>query len=136
MTTDPIKVSAEEIEQLRSQLADNSEALADLDVIERSRGELERASRVLARRAGVEEVRAGESWQLAVQKARKIVCDDKFKKGLAPGLIGGLIGAFTSSGSPVLAAVATPVSIYVSQVTIDAFCKPPKSTSEDDEDPS
>jgi polyhydroxyalkanoate synthesis regulator phasin len=129
-------VTQEEIEQFREQLAGNSKALADLEVIEYCGGELERAARVLSRRADIEEVRAGANWQLGLQKARKIVCDGKFKEGLVPGLIGALIGTFTASGSPVLAAVATPTAIYIAQVGIDAFCKVPQSASEDRKNPS
>ncbi len=70
---------------------------------------------------------AAKNWQLALQKGREIVCDDKFKNGLISGVIGGLIGVFTNSGSPLLAAVATPVSIYIAQVSIDVFCEANKS---------
>ena len=134
MTTEPIKVTPEEIAKFRSELAKdypNPKAIADIDMIERCEGNLEQAARVLARRANVQEVRAGENWQLALQKARKIVCDDKFKEGLIPGVIGGLIGVLTNSGSPLLAAVATPTSIYIAQFGIDAFCQASQSNSED-----
>jgi hypothetical protein len=129
-------VTQEEIEQFREQLRDYPGALVDLEVIERCEGDLERAARVLARRSGVEEVRSGANWQLALQKARELVCDDKFKDGLAPRLIGGLIGTLAASGSPILVAVATPVAIYITQVSIEAFCKSQKSASEDEENPS
>ncbi len=129
-------VTQEEIEQFREQLRDYPGALVDLEVIERCEGDLERAARILARRSGLEEVRSGANWQLALQKARELVCDDKFKDGLAPGLIGGLIGTLAASGSPILAAVATPVGIYITQVSIEAFCKSQKSASEDEENPS
>jgi hypothetical protein len=127
MTTDLTKLTTEEIAQYKALLADNPKALNDLKVIERCEGDLEQATRVLARRADVEAVRAGENWQLALQKARELVCDDKFKDGLVPGVIGGLIGVLTNNGSPMLAAVATPVSIYIAQATIDVFCETNKS---------
>jgi len=120
-------VTQAEIEKFRIQLADNPKALADLQAIERCEGDLQQAARVLARRAGVEEVKSGSNWQVILQKAREIACDGKFKDGLLPGLIGALIGAFTASGSPILAAVATPVAIYITQVSLGAFCDFPKS---------
>ncbi|MGK7873370.1 MAG: hypothetical protein AB4426_08660 [Xenococcaceae cyanobacterium] len=129
ITTDSMKVTPEEITRYRSQLADHPKAISDLEVVERCEGNLEQAARVLTRRAGVKEVRAGENWQLALQKAREVVCDDKFTEGLLPGLIGGLIGALATSTIPVLVAVATPVSIYIAQVGIDSFCKSQKSAS-------
>lgn len=133
MATDPTKVTPAEIAELRAELVDypNQKAIADLEVIERCNGDLRQAARVLARRAHVEEVRAGENWQLALQKSCEIVCDDKFKEGLVPGLIGGLIGALATSGSPLLAAVATPTSIYIAQFGIDAFCQANQSNPED-----
>lgn len=125
MIIDPNKVTPAEIAKLRVELADypNPKVIADFEVIERCEGNLEQAARVLARRAGVEEVKSGVNWQLALQKACEIVCDDKFKEGLVPGLIGALIGALANSGSPLLAAVATPTSIYIAQFGIDAFCQ-------------
>jgi hypothetical protein len=121
------KISSEEIQKYRIELADNPKALTDLDMIEDC-GDLERATQLLTLLAGVEETRDVSSWQLALEKARKIVCDDKFKDCLVPGLIGGLIGAFATSGNPALTAAATPISIYIAQVGIDAFCKASKST--------
>ncbi len=125
-----MKVTSKEIARYRSQLADNPKVLADLEVVERCEGNLEQAARVLSRRANMQEVRAGENWQLALQKACEIVCDDKFKDGLVPGLIGSLIGALATSGSPLVAAVATPASIYIAQLGIDSFCKDSQSNSE------
>ncbi len=60
MTTEPIKVTPEEIAKFRSELADypNPKAIADIDVMERCEGNLEQAARVLARRANVQETSA------------------------------------------------------------------------------
>ena len=136
MATELTKVTPEEIAKLRAELADNSnpKVIADLDVIKLCEGNLIQAARVLARRAGMIEIEkrnADENWQLVLQKAREIVCDDKFKEGLVPGLIGGLIGALATSGSPLVAAVATPTSIYIAQFGIDAFCQANQLNSED-----
>ncbi len=140
MATDPNRVTLAEIAKLRYELADypNPKVIADLEVIEHCEGNLEQAARVLARRAGVEKVRVRgvENWQLALQKACEIVCDDKFKGGLVPGLIGSLIGALATSGSPILAAVATPTSIYIAQVGIDSFCQANQPSSQREENPT
>ncbi|MFM8296836.1 MAG: hypothetical protein ACKN9E_20150, partial [Microcystaceae cyanobacterium] len=82
-------VTPEEIAQFRTKLANNPKALADLDVIEQCEGNLEQAARILARRANIEDVRAGITWESALKQARQVVCDAKFKEGLAPDLIGG-----------------------------------------------
>ena len=130
MTTDSIQVTAEEIVQFRAELADNPQALADLDVIEKCEGDLEQAARILARRADIEDVRAGITWESALKQARQVVCDEKFKEGLAPDLIGGIIGALITAGNPVLVAVATPCAGYIVKVSLTEFCNTKKSDSE------
>lgn len=125
-----MKVTPEEIANYRSQLADDSKALADLDVIERCEGDLEQAARILARRADIEDVRAGITWESALKQARQVVCDEKFKEGLAPDLIGGIISALITAGNPVLVAVATPCAGYIVKVSLTEFCNTKKSNSE------
>jgi hypothetical protein len=82
MTTDLTKLTSKEIALYTASLADNPKAIKDIQVIERCEEYLEQAARILARRAGVEAVRESQNWQLALQKARELVCDDKFKDGL------------------------------------------------------
>lgn len=130
MTTNSMKLTPEEIAKFRSELADNSKALADLDAIERCEGDLEQAARILARRADIEEVRAGITWESALKQAHQVVCDDKFKEGLAPDLIGGVISALITAGNPLLVAVATPCASYIVKVSLTEFCKMSKSDSE------
>jgi hypothetical protein len=130
MTTDSIQVTAEEIVQFRAELADNPQALADLDMIEQCEGDLEQAARILARRADIEDVRAGITWESALKQARQVVCDAKFKEGLAPDLIGGIIGALITAGNPVLVAVATPCAGYIVKVSLAEFCNTDKSNPE------
>ncbi|NCS13640.1 MAG: hypothetical protein GPJ08_22405 [Microcystis aeruginosa G13-09] len=91
MDIESTKVTPEEIAQFRAELAD-----------ERCEGDLEQAARILARRADIEDVRAGITWESALKQARQVVCDAKFKEGLAPDLIGGIIGALITAGNPVL----------------------------------
>ncbi|MFM7478133.1 MAG: hypothetical protein ACKO2T_21085, partial [Microcystis aeruginosa] len=83
MDIESTKVTPEEIAQFRAELADNPKALADIDVIERCEGDLEQAARILARRADIEDVKAGINWESALKQARQVVCDAKFKEGLA-----------------------------------------------------
>ncbi|MFM6072009.1 MAG: hypothetical protein ACKPB9_10575 [Dolichospermum sp.] len=123
-------VTPEEIAQFRTKLANNPKALADLDVIEQCEGNLEQAARILARRANIEDVRAGITWESALKQARQVVCDAKFKEGLAPDLSGGIIGALITAGNPVLVAVATPCAGYIVKVSLAKFCNVEKSNSE------
>ena len=59
-----------------------------------------------------------------------MVCDEKFKEGLAPDLIGGIISALITAGNPVLGAVATPCAGYIVKVSLTEFCNKKKSNSE------
>jgi hypothetical protein len=127
MATEPTKVTLEEIAKFRAELADDPKELADLDVIEWCEGDLEQAARILARRADIEEVRAGITWESALKQARQVVCDEKFKESLAPDLIGGVISALITAGNPVLVAVATPCASYIVKVSLTEFCNRKKS---------
>jgi hypothetical protein len=81
-------VTPEEIEQFREQLRDYPEAIADLDVIEACEGDLERAARVLARRAGAEDDRfVSNRLEHGLQQCRNTICEKEFKDDLLPELL-------------------------------------------------
>jgi hypothetical protein len=130
MDLESTKVTSAEIAQFRTELADNPKALSELEVIEKCEGDLEQAARILARRANIEDVRAGITWESVLKQARQVVCDEKFKESFAPDLIGGVIGALITSGNPVLVPVATPCAAYIVKVSLAEFCKINKSNSE------
>jgi len=121
--SDATRLTPEEIQQCREQLSGDAIALEQLEVIERCEGNLEQAARILARRADIEEVRAGMTWESALKQARQVVCDDKFKGGLAPDLIGGIVSALIAGGNPLLVAVATPCAGYIVKISLAEFCK-------------
>jgi hypothetical protein len=127
---DTTNLTLEEIQQYREQLKENPEAIAQLNIIEKCDGNLEQATRVLARRSGVEEVRAGMTWETALNQARQVVCRDNFKGGLAPDLIGGVMGALIASSNPLLIAVATPCASYIVKISLTEFCKIKPSDTE------
>ncbi|MEA5534494.1 hypothetical protein [Crocosphaera sp. XPORK-15E] len=129
--TDATQLTPEEIQQYREQLKDNPEAIAQLNIIERCGGNLEQATRILARRADFEEVRAGITWETALNQAREVICNDNFKDGLAPDLISGVIAALVTAGDPLLVAVATPCASYIVKTSLAKFCKQKQLESED-----
>ena len=129
--TDATQLTAEEIQQYREQLRDNPQAIAQLDIIEKCGGNLEQATRILARRAGTEEVRAGMTWKTALKQARGVVCNDDFKGGLAPDLISGVVAALITAGDPLLVAVAIPCASYIVKTSLVKFCKQEKLESKD-----
>lgn len=130
--TDTTQLTFEEIQQYRKQLKDNPQAIAQLDIIEKCGGNLEQATRVLARRAGFEEVRAGMNWETTLNKAREVVCDDDFKDGLAPDLISGIVAALITAGDPLLVAVSTPCASHIVKKSLTKFCDQRQLESQDE----
>jgi hypothetical protein len=122
--SDATRLTPEEIKQYREQLVGNATALKDIDLIEQCDGDLEYATVRLARRSNIETLRADEEdfWQKFTIQARQLVCHDRFKDDLAPNILGGLVGLFVTSGNPILAVVATPLSIHIIRETLDIFC--------------
>lgn len=129
--SDATQLTPEEIQQYREQLKDNPQAIAQLDIIEKCEGNLEQATRILARRAGAEEVRAGMTWETTLKKARKVVCHNDFKEGLAPNLISSVVAVLLTAGDPLLVAVATPCAIFIVKISLTKFCEQEQLESED-----
>jgi hypothetical protein len=122
--SDTTQLTPEEIQQYREKLKDNAQASEDIDLIEQCDGDLEYAAIRLARRANIDTIRADEEtfWQKAVMEARLLVCQDGLRDNLAPNILGGLIGLFLTSSSPVLGVVATPIAIYIVEESLEDFC--------------
>ena len=116
MTTDPIKVSSEEIEQLRSQLANNSEAIAALDVIQECDGYLEDAVTLLAMRETGKEPDKSINLDKLAEKCRNVICGDKKEDVLE---LFNVIAPFF----PPPTSLALPVVLYVVKIGVKKFCK-------------
>lgn len=116
-----MKLTPEEIENFRSQLADYPEALAALDEIEEDEGDLEYATEIIALEAGVEKSKK-KSWLEDLSKrSRNVICQDEFKDDLLAGVVTALIASLAVSGNlPV--ALATPVAIYIVKIGVKNFC--------------
>ncbi len=117
-------VTPEEIEQFREQLRDYPEAIADLDVIEACQGDLERASRVLARRAGAEDDRfVSNRLEQGLKQCRDAICEKEFKDDLLPELLEAVKESLAASSQPFLVALEIPVALYITKVGVNNFCK-------------
>ncbi|MEM1168917.1 MAG: hypothetical protein AAGJ08_07530 [Cyanobacteria bacterium P01_H01_bin.35] len=116
-----MKLTPEEIENFRSQLADYPEALAALDEIEEDEGDLEYATEIIALEAGVEKSRR-EGWLEDLSKhSRNVICQDEFRDDLLAGAVTALVASLAASGNlPV--ALATPVAIYIVKIGVKSFC--------------
>ncbi len=125
-----ITVTPEEISQFRSQLADSPEALAALDAIEKCKGNLGAATRLIAIETTEAEVslRAGSNYlEELAQKLSKIICQEEFDE-LMTGVLTTAIATLAASGNIPLA-LATPVLIYVAKIGKKKFCETAKPES-------
>ncbi|NEP80796.1 MAG: hypothetical protein F6K39_23070 [Okeania sp. SIO3B3] len=127
-----MKLTPEQIENLRSELADNAEALKALKVIEQRKGILENAAESLATRNGIEGVQdnAELRWFTEIlRKCQDFICQPQYqnlREKHLPALIpviadflAGLLGC-----PPVVAGlIATPFAIYIQEEGMENFCK-------------
>ncbi len=122
MTTDPTKLSDEEIAQYREQFSDRPEALDALDLIAENEGDLQESASLLAQEAGVTITKKVPNIldELA-QKLRKVICDDAFDE-LMTGLLGAAVGTLAATGQ-IPQALATPVVIYIAKIRVKKFCE-------------
>ena len=119
-----IILTPEEIPQYRSAWANNPKAIADLDVIEACEGDLERASRVLARRAGAEDDRfVSNHLEQGLKQCRDAICEKEFKDDLLPELLEVVKESLAANSQPFLVALETPVALYITKVGVKNFCK-------------
>jgi hypothetical protein len=110
--------------QYRSAWANNPKAIADLDVIEACEGDLERASRVLARRAGAEDDRfVSNRLEQGLKQCRDAICEKEFKDDLLPELLEVVKESLAANSQPFLVALETPVALYITKVGVKNFCK-------------
>lgn len=118
-----VEITPEEIEQYRSQLADNTSALTALDMIEDCEGDLEDAAIALALRVGQEPNRS-EQWLDGLAKRwRAFICQAGIKDALLAGSIANAVNLLASETSiPKL--LALPVVLYAIKTGVEDFCKP------------
>ena len=124
-------VTPEQVSQLRSELANNPEALEALEVIEEWDGDLADAAESLATRNGIEGVEdnADSRWFAdKLRQCRDFICNSKYQNlrekhfpALLPPvaeffavLLGCLPGVATI--------IATPFAIYIMNEGMDKFC--------------
>ena len=122
MTTEPTKISDQEIAQYRQQFADYPEALDALDLIAESDGDLQESASLLALETGVSITRNRNILDELAQKCRQIICDDAFIDDLMGGLLTAGVATLAASGQ-IPAAVATPVVIYLTKTGVKNWCK-------------
>lgn len=118
------EVTAKEIAQFRSQVADDFTAMEALDIIEECEGDLEDAAMTLAIRAGQEPEIANSEWLDALaRKWRAVICQQDFRDDLLNGSIKAMMEHLKTM--PTFPnTLATPVLIYVLKKGVNNFCEP------------
>lgn len=121
MTPSTLALTPNEIDLLKTQLADYPEALDALQSIEDCDGDIADAALSLALKAGLEPD-TNETWLASYAKRfRHVACQEQFRKALATQQVVGLINHLTQDTScPGL--LAAPVALYVAKLGVDEFC--------------
>jgi hypothetical protein len=117
-------VTPEELQQLRSQLANYPPAQKALTEIEDCEGDLEDATISLAIRAGQQPQQDNADWLASLAKrCRAAICQEVVRENLQKGELEKAAIALVNIGlvPPIL---ATPVIIYVLKQGLEPFCKP------------
>lgn len=116
-------ITSQEIAQFRSQLADYSEALKALDVIEDCEGDVEDAAISMAIQVG-QEPNTSDNWLSSLAKrCRVVLCEEEVRSNLINGLLKPAVEALIEAKlCPDI--LATPVVIYVVKTGVPDFCEP------------
>ncbi|WAL60553.1 hypothetical protein [Thermocoleostomius sinensis] len=118
-----IIVTREEVEQYRTELADEASALSALDMLEDCEGNLEDAAIALGLRVGQEPDRS-EDWLDGLAKRwRAFVCQTGIKESLQSGSIATAVKLLAAE-STMPDVLALPVVLYVVKTGVEEFCKP------------
>lgn len=116
-------VTQEEIEQYRTELAEDPIALRALSMIEDCEGDLEDAAIALALRVGQEPDRS-ENWLDGLAKRwRAFVCQAGIKDALVAGSIPNAVKLLAAE-TTIPDTLALPVILYVVKTGVEEFCKP------------
>ncbi|NET43861.1 hypothetical protein [Okeania sp. SIO2B3] len=127
-----MKLTLEQIENLRSELADNAEALEALEVIEECDGDLADAAESIATRNGIQGVQDNKDlrWFTSIlQQCRDYICQENYQTlrekyfprfiPIIADFLAGLLGC-----PPIVAGlIATPLAVYIQEEGIEKFCK-------------
>ena len=118
-----VRVTLEEIEQYRVELADDPIALRALEMIEDCEGDLEDAAIALALQVG-QEPDQSDNWLDGVAKRWRVsLCSGELKESLLAGSVGEVVRSL-STDTMLPSALAMPIALYVLKTGVEAFCEP------------
>jgi hypothetical protein len=123
MADEIVRVTLAEIEQYRTDLADDPIALRALEMIDDCEGDLEDAAIALALQVGQEPDRSDRWLDSVAKRWRVSLCEGEVKEDLLAGNVGSVVRSL-SSNTMIPSALATPIVLYVLKVGIEPFCEP------------
>jgi hypothetical protein len=118
------KVTSQEIALFRSQLAEDSQAMEVLDLIEDCDGDLEDATITLAIRVGQEPGMTNAEWLDAMaRKWRWVICEPEYREDLLNNSLVRIMERLKSMPTfPKI--LAAPILIYILKQSVNDFCEP------------
>lgn len=123
MARNVIRLTLEEIEQYRTELADDPIALRALEMIADCEGDLEDAAIALALQVG-QEPDQSDYWLDSVAKRWRVsLCSGELKESLLAGSVADVVRSL-STDTLLPSALATPIALYVLKTGVEAFCQP------------
>jgi hypothetical protein len=123
MARNIVRVTSEEIEQYRTELADDPIALRALEMIEDCEGDLEDAAIALALHVG-QEPDQSDYWLDGVAKRWRVsLCSGELKESLLAGSVAHVVRSL-STDTMLPSALATPIALYVLKTGVETFCQP------------
>ena len=130
--SDTTQLTSEEIAQYRVELADNTDALAALDVIEEWEGDLADAAESIATRNGIEGVEDNADFRwfaIVLNKCRDFIFQpnyenlrEKYLPALIPTLTGIIVG-YLMCPPQVAGILSAIVAVYIQDQGLDKFCQ-------------
>lgn len=117
-----LTLTANEILQYRTDLADDPAALRALDVIDDCDGDLEDAAIVLALRTGQEPDRSDRWLESVAKRWRITLCGADVRAALETQQTATAVQLVTRAGIPI--DLAIPIVLFVLKTGIDDFCRP------------
>ena len=120
---DRLIVTLAEVQQYRSQLQDDPNALRALDMIDDCDGDLEDAAIALALQAG-QEPDESDGWLESLAKRwRSFLCQAGLKDYLMTGSIANAVKLLAAE-TTIPPTLAIPVILYALKMGVEDFCKP------------
>ncbi|MBD2460371.1 hypothetical protein H6G89_04875 [Oscillatoria sp. FACHB-1407] len=118
-----VTLTAIEVDEYRTALADDADALRALEVVEDCDGDLEDAAIVLALRTGQEPDRSDQWLESVAKRWRTALCGSTIRTALETRQVAMAVRSLTTEAG-ISIDLAVPIVLFVLKTGIDDFCRP------------